>query len=230
MILLIRHHGEPESDISARYPEVTLQSRSSMTGRTASRKRIIEVSGDPAVIPAFLDEFGEADPILALEPLSPVNRERVFVAMTYDAYKWDSISERLSDMGIHYRNGTTITAGWERWTLYLGDDDDLPTIVGAIEGAGNETRLVRSVELSDIDVNEQLDVTELVRELTSRQREVLATAIERGYYRVQRESTIEEIGEEVGIAPTTTWEHLKRAEHKVMREMADHLDRPAARR
>ncbi len=198
-----------------------------MTGRTTSRKRIIEVSGDPAVIPKFLEEFGEADPIIALEPLSPVDRERVFVAMTYDAYKWDSISERLSDMGIHYRNGTTITAGWERWTLYLGDDDDLSSIVETIEAAGNETRLVRSVELSEVEANDQLDVTALVRELTPRQQEVLATAIDCGYYRMQRETTIEEIGEELGIAPTTTWEHLKRAEHKVMREMADHLDPPA---
>jgi predicted DNA binding protein len=221
--LLIRHHGEPESDVSANYPQVTLRSRSSMTGRTTSRKRIIEVTGDPEVIPAFLEEFGEADPIRDIEPLSPVDQERVYVAMTYDAYQWDSISERLSDMEVHYRNGTTITAGWERWTLYLDDDDDINEIRASLEAAGNDTELVRNVELSEVGVTNQLDMFEFVQELTPRQREVLTLAIREGYYETGRDTSIEALADLVGVAPTTTWEHLKRAEQKVMTELYDYL-------
>jgi predicted DNA binding protein len=222
--LRIRHHGEPESDISAEYPGVTLRSRSSMTGRTAERKRIIEVSGDPEQIGPFLADFEAADAIVALEPLTPVESDRVFVAMTYDAYRWDSIAERLSNLGVHYRNGTTINAGWERWTLYLEDDDDLSAIVEHIEEAGNDADLVRDVDLSDVRANEQFDLTRLARELTPRQREVLTTAIRMGYYKPDRDTSIEEIGERLGISRTTTWEHLKRAEKKVMSEIYDFLD------
>jgi len=222
--LRIRHHGEPESDISAEYPGVTLRSRSSMTGRASRRKRIIEVSGDPEQIGPFLAEFEAADAIVALEPLTPVGEDRVFVAMTYDAYRWDSIAERLSNLGVHYRNGTVINAGWERWTLYLEDDDDLSEIVEHIEEAGNDADLVRDVDLSDVRANEQLDLTRLARELTPRQGEVLTTAIRMGYYKPDRDTSIEEIGERLGISRTTTWEHLKRAEKKVMSEIYDFLD------
>lgn len=221
--LLIRHYGEPESDVTANYPQVTLTSRSSMTGRTSNRKRIIEVSGGSEVIPEFLDEFGDADPIIDLEPLSPLDRDRVYVAMTYDAYQWDSISERLSNMEVHYRNGTTISAGWERWTLYLDDDDDINDIRASLEAAGNDTELVQSVELSEVSVTNQLDMVEFLEEFTPRQREVLTLAIREGYYQRGQDTSIEELAEQLGIAPTTTWEHLKRAEEKVMDELFDYL-------
>ena len=222
--LRIRHYGEPESDISAEYPGVTLRSRSSMTGRTAERKRIIEVSGAPEQIGPFLADFEAAEAIVALEPLTPVGEDRVFVAMTYDAYRWDSIAERLSNLGVHYRNGTVINAGWERWTLYLDDGDDLSAIVEHIEEAGNEAELVRDVDLSDVRANEQLDLTRLARELTPRQGEVLTTAIRMGYYKPDRDTSMEEIGERLGISRTTTWEHLKRAEGKVMGEIYEFLE------
>ncbi|MFC7130710.1 helix-turn-helix domain-containing protein [Haloferax chudinovii] len=221
--LLIRHHDTPESDVSANYPDVTLRSRSSMTGRTSNRKRIIEVSGDPEVIPEFLDEFGDASPVLDLEPLSPVGRSRTYVAMTYDAYQWDSISERLSDMEVYYRNGTTITAGWERWTLYLEDHESIGDIRASLEAAGNETELVRAVELSELDAPAQLDMFDFVQELTPRQREVLTLAISEGYYQRNRGTSVEDLADKVGVASTTAWEHLKRAEEKVMDELYDYL-------
>jgi hypothetical protein len=219
VVLLIRHHGEPESDLSADHPEVTLRSQSSLTGRKKRRKRIIEVSGDPDAIGPFLDDFAAADPIVALEPLSPLGRERVFVAMTYDATQWDSIAERLSNLEVHFRNGTVINAGWERWTLYLDDDQDLSTIVEHLEVAGNDTRLQRDVELGEIAATEQLDLHGLADELTNRQREVLTAAVEMGYYEAGRDTSIADVGERVGISRTTAWEHLNRAERKVMAEV-----------
>jgi predicted DNA binding protein len=222
--LLIRHHEEPESDISADYPDVTIRSRSSLTGRTKNRKRIIEVSGDPEDVRSFLDDFAAAEPILDLERLTEVGDGRCFVAMTYDAYQWDSIAERLSNLGVHYRNGTVIRGGWERWTLYLDADDDLGEIVDRLESAGNDTRLHRDVALSEVGANDQLDMTALARDLTSRQIEVLTTAVEIGYYEAGSDASIAEIGERLGISPTTTWEHLNRAERKVMAEVYDFLD------
>lgn len=222
--LLIRHHGEPESDISAAYPDITLRSRSSMTGRTTNRKRIIEVSGDPEQIPAFLEEFGAAEPIVDLDPLTDVEDTRVFVAMTYDAYQWDSIAERLSDLGVHYRNGTVINAGWERWTLYLEHDGELGAIVDQLEAAGNDTRLVRDVDLEELTVDDQFDLTGLAHELTPRQLEVLTVAIEAGYYDADGDTSLEDVGDRVGISRTTTWEHLQRAERKVMTELYSYLD------
>lgn len=224
--LRIRHHGEPESDVSADHPEVTLRSVSSMTGSAAERKRIIGITGPAEVVEAFLDDFEAADAVLAVDRLTPLDVPRVLVAITFDSYRWDSIAQRLTDMGIHYRTGTTITAGWERWTLYLDESDDLNEIIASIERAGNETDLVRDVSLGELDGSEQLQLSTVLNDLTDRQREVLATAIELGYYKPKRETSIEDIAETVGIAPTTAWEHLIRAEGKVMAELSERLSTP----
>ena len=225
--LRIRHHGEPESDVSADHPEVTLESVSSMTGSAAERKRIIGMTGPAEEVASFLADFETADAVLAVDRLTPLDVPRVLVAITFDSYRWDSIAQRLTDMGIHYRTGTTITAGWERWTLYLGNSDDLGEIIDSLERAGNETDLVRDVSLGELDGTEQLQLSGVLNELTDRQREVLATAIEMGYYRPKRDATIERIADAVGVAPTTAWEHLTRAETKVMTELGKHLSPPA---
>jgi len=224
--LRIRHHGEPESDVSADHPDVTIESVSSMTGSAAERKRIIGMTGPAEEIASFLKDFERSDAVLEVDRLTPLSVPRVLVAITFDSYRWDSIAQRLTDMGIHFRTGTTITAGWERWTLYLDNSDDLSDIIASLERAGNETDLVRDVSLGELDGSEQLQLSRVLNELTDRQREVLATAIGLGYYRPKRETTIEEIADAVGIAPTTAWEHLIRAEAKVMTELGKHLSPP----
>jgi len=224
VVLLVRHHGEPESDISAQYPDVTLRSRSSLVGREESRKRIIECTGPPERVQSFIEEFGQAAPILDIEPLTPLGRDRVFVSMTFDASQWDSIAERLTQLGVLHRSGTVIKNGWERWTLYLAADDTLSTIVEHLERHGNDTQLRRDVDLSEISSNDQLDLTELASDLTARQTEVLTTAIELGYYQMNRDTSIEAIGDAVGVSRTTAWEHLNRAERKIMAEVHAFLE------
>lgn len=223
VVLLVRHNGEPESDLSAKHPSVTLRSRSSLTGRSSDRRRIIEVDGPADEVAAFVEEFGAADSIVELEALTPLGRDRVFIAVTIDASRWDSIAERLSDIGVHHRSGTVIQAGWERWTLYLDSDESLSAIVESLEEAGNETQLRRDVELRHLEANDQLDLTRLAHELTARQTEVLTTAIEMDYYEPSRGASIEEVGEALGISRSTAWEHLNRAERKVMREIHSFL-------
>lgn len=53
--------------------------------------------------------------------------------------------------------------------------------------------------------------------LTDRQREVLHTAHEEGYYERPRAKTGQEIARELGISPTTFQEHVRSAEHKIVK-------------
>lgn len=223
VVVRIKHTGEPEQVVSAEFPDVTMRSVSSMTGRGSERRRIIELVGEPTEIEAFIERFRETESILAAEPISSLGAKRVYVAMTFDIDNWDSISEQLSDMGVHHRMGTTIQAGWERWTLYLEDPDRLPDIIERLERGGNEVKLRRNVELSDMTMEPQLDASTLLTELTPKQREALKAAINAGYYGVDRKTTIEAVGEELGVSQTTAWEHLARSEAKVMEEIGEHL-------
>jgi len=58
-------------------------------------------------------------------------------------------------------------------------------------------------------------------ELTDRQREVVETAYEAGYYEVPRTASTEAVADELGLDPSTVAEHLQRAERNLM---AHHLD------
>lgn len=223
VILRVRHHGEPESDVSAVHPKIVLRSISSLTGSTAERKRIVEITGPTDEIAAFLDEFERGEPIIDVEQLSSLDNDQAFVGVTYDSYRWDSIAQRLSDLGVHYRVGTIIKAGWEHWTLYLDTEDQLSDIVTSIEEAGNDTELVRNVSLEELESRGHLVFSRMLDELTNRQREVLATAINLGYYGVDADADITDIAQETGIARTTAWEHLARAERSVMQEVGEHL-------
>ncbi|ELZ88231.1 HTH DNA binding domain-containing protein [Haloferax elongans ATCC BAA-1513] len=53
-------------------------------------------------------------------------------------------------------------------------------------------------------------------ELTSRQREVLETAVENGYYDIPRQVSIETLATELGCSPSTISEHLRKVESKVL--------------
>lgn len=223
-ILRIRHNGAPESDISASYPSVRLRSVSSMTGSADRRRRLIEVAGPPVEIAAFLDEFGDAEPVLEVEPVSPLEISPVLVSLTFNSRQWDSISEQFREFGVHYRTGTTIVAGWERWTIYFEDETTLREVIEHLEKAGNDVDLIRNVSLKEMSSASQLELSSLISSLTERQREVLVTAISAGYYQTGSDPTIETIAAELDLSPSTTWEHLQRAEQKVMNEVKVRLD------
>ncbi|SEL02720.1 helix-turn-helix domain-containing protein [Haloferax larsenii] len=53
-------------------------------------------------------------------------------------------------------------------------------------------------------------------ELTSRQREVLETAVENGYYDIPRQVSIETLAAELDCSPSTVSEHLRKVESKVL--------------
>ena len=68
-----------------------------------------------------------------------------------------------------------------------------------------------------------LSVGDAIPGLTARQRTVLTTAIDSGYYEIPREVTTAELAEEVGLARRTAEEHLRRAERKVVMGIREYL-------
>lgn len=221
--LRIRHNGQPECEVSAAHPDVTMRSVSSMTGRHAERKRIIELSGNATAIPSFVEAFRGKESIRAAEPLTPLGEDRVYVSLAFDAETWDSIAELLAERGVHYRIGTVISAGWERWTLYLDPGDDLASLIDHIESQGNDVELVRQVEMRQLDPPAQFEPLGVLTDLTPRQREALAVAVGSGYYGHDRDAGVEDVADELGIGTTTAWEHLSRAEGKLMAELEEYL-------
>jgi hypothetical protein len=195
-----------------------------MTGRQTERKRIVELRGPTEEIESFVREWRACDGVVSVEPLSPVTGTHAYVAVVVDGDGWEGIRDRLSEMGVHYRTGTTIAGGVERWTVYIEADDDLSALIRELERGGNDVELARNVELGSIERPPGLPASGILDGLTARQREVLATAIAVGYYDHERGVGVEDVAEEIGLGSTTVWEHLSRAESTVMNALFDRFE------
>lgn len=55
--------------------------------------------------------------------------------------------------------------------------------------------------------------------LTTRQREAVAVAVEQGYYAVPREGSVADVADELGCAPSTASNHLRKAEATIMSQV-----------
>lgn len=63
----------------------------------------------------------------------------------------------------------------------------------------------------------------LVGELTSKQYQALALALESGYFRVPKKTTTDQIAKRLGVPPTTLEEHLRKGQSKVLTAIAPYV-------
>lgn len=77
-------------------------------------------------------------------------------------------------------------------------------------------RIADTREVADVGINyihrHDPDSEQAFRELTDRQQEVLQKAVELGYYQIPRETTHEEIADELGCSKSVVGQHLRRVE------------------
>ena len=96
-----------------------------------------------------------------------------------------------------------------RFTV-VGESTDLQRAIEAVPD-GIETTVDRIGEYAGGDAR--------VAELTDRQREVLRAARRLGYYDVPREAGVRAVADEVGCAPGTAAEHLRKAEARIVQRL-----------
>jgi hypothetical protein len=97
---------------------------------------------------------------------------------------------------------------------YLGDDEIFKKLYDHVKNT--EYINIDIIETGDCETNGK----SFNRMLTSRQEEVLETAVDLGYYSEPRQASLEDISEVVGIAPGTVGEHLRKVEERVFSEIA----------
>ncbi|WP_440008640.1 helix-turn-helix domain-containing protein [Halomicrococcus sp. SG-WS-1] len=93
----------------------------------------------------------------------------------------------------------------------IGTQNDISRSVDEHEDAGMNVFLRRITDYTGPD--HPLD------SLTDRQRGVLTTAFDMGYFAVPREATTEDVAAAVELDPSTVREHLQRAQHNVLTEL-----------
>jgi predicted DNA binding protein len=90
----------------------------------------------------------------------------------------------------------------------LGDSDDLRAMV-----TGLPDRVDATIDrVGEYDHHLSPDAA-----LTNRQRDVVATAVDLGYYEVPREATLADVADALDVAASTVSDHLRKAESAVMK-------------
>ncbi len=103
-------------------------------------------------------------------------------------------------------------------TIHAGDMTDLRTHLGEFRQRFGDVRIEYLVSgRADAEDSEIVPVD--IRRLTDRQREVLRTAYEMGYFDYPRTANAGEVAEALGIRPSTFTEHLNAAQSKVLDEL-----------
>ncbi|MDS0282632.1 helix-turn-helix domain-containing protein [Haloarcula onubensis] len=131
------------------------------------------------------------------EPTEPVRR----------ILAWQRRADVVVETPIRFGDGGSQTV------TFLGDDSAFRAIFDAAETAAFDLEVVQTGEYDP-------DARWFTRSLTNRQADVLAAAVDVGYYRAPREATQEDVAEAVGLAPSTVGTHLRKIEAKVFEALA----------
>lgn len=110
---------------------------------------------------------------------------------------------------------TRLEDGKECFDLLLEDRDELSKATTLLGEFGDVTVRRLSQNYSRRIVPSQAEWQELVNAIPPRQRELLNTAYELGYFEIPREVTLEEIADEMGITKTTASNHMRKAQREV---------------
>jgi predicted DNA binding protein len=123
---------------------------------------------------------------------------------------------------------TTLEDGRECFDLLLSDREELSQAVELLKEFGPVSIERISREFSRQVTPSAAGWQELLSSFPPRQRVVLNTAYEKGYYEIPRETTLEEIADEVGITKTTASNHLRKAERRTIEFLVTYLNLAAA--
>lgn len=187
--------------ISTAHPETTITVLAAMPTEDAG-VGLIKLEG---AVESVLDAMEAADGVTALDVLQATDEEALVRFDTSEPLLLFSAREAgvPIEPPVHIRDG--------RATLDVTASHERLSVLGR---ALNESGMDYYVE----HIYQSFDPNEL---LTDRQRRVLVTAIERGYYNTPRTCTLTDLAEELDIAKSTASEILHRAEGDVLKRVMD---------
>jgi len=104
-------------------------------------------------------------------------------------------------------------SGRERWKI-VGNGKKLREVVSKLQELGN----AKVEKISDICLKD--DANSLFQRLSKGQKEALLLAVSKGYYTLPRKITLDELAKVLGIKRPAFRERLRKAERKIIEEIA----------
>jgi predicted DNA binding protein len=112
---------------------------------------------------------------------------------------------------------TKLEDGRECFDLLLNDREELSKATEVLSEFGQVTVERISSDFSRKVTPSAAEWQELLGSIPPRQRELITLALEEGYFDIPRQTTLEELAEEMDITKTTASNHLRKAERAFMK-------------
>jgi predicted DNA binding protein len=204
----IRHIGCPVSDTSAAHRDVHIQNLSKVGGDDETSKRLLGLQGDSRAIASVQQTADGSEHYVSTElQFAPDN---------------PSVNRLVSQQRCHRFPTVNVRNGIEHWILYTESKATVIDLIERLEDHGNEAELIRCVDIAESNTGID-EFPTLFTKLTDRQRATFEAALRAGYYEDDSDVTVEEIAETLGVHPTTSWEHLSKAENQILRAIGERL-------
>lgn len=220
----VRHTGCPVSDTSAAHRDVHIQNLSKIDGGGQASKRLLRLQGDSEAVSAFVDDFRDREEVHSFDAVRETPDGSEHYASTELRFSSDnpSVNSLVSQQHCHRYPTVNVRNGIEHWILYIESKSVVIDLMDQLEEHGNEAELIRSVDIAES--NSGMDeFPTLFVQLTDQQRITFETALQEGYYEDESEVTVEDIAEILDVHPTTSWEHLSKAENRILRSTGERL-------
>ncbi|WP_101295984.1 helix-turn-helix domain-containing protein [Halegenticoccus soli] len=178
-----------------------------------SSKLLIWASGDD--FERFETSVQEDLTVMEIEPVASLDNARL--------YRIDFLSEELEALfaTLFYDHDTFLVKcrvthrGWEIW-LHALNKSAISLIYGRLES--------RNIPVDVQSIYSNSDYKSPMRNLSEEQYEALSVAYDRGYFKIPREITLEELAEEIPVSSQALSERLRRGTAAVLKEIFDGSD------
>jgi predicted DNA binding protein len=213
-----------ELELAIETPGTFLNAVAEVAGQSVTYREITPEPGGSARVLFALDD-PPVEEIMALETefvtvesLTHIERggEQLFRA----TLSGQTVAATLLDCGAIPRN-VVAEADETRAVLRLSREIDVRVFLDRVRQQYPDLELVSRKDVERTQAEEAAMATALEEQLTDRQREVLLTAYESGFFESPRETTGEQLAELLDLSQPTVTHHLREAQRRLYAAMLD---------
>ncbi len=191
------------------------------------RRDVLEVShGDPARSPTLQKDIRQLAVSLGGRLIRRTSTKSATQIITscYCMNRSHNITPIIDGHGCLELQPSVTKGGWEWYRVIAFAPGDLKSLFADLDGRC-EVRVTSKRSIPDGLMREptMVSVKDVFGRLSGKQAQALEFALERGYYRVPKETTTERMAAALKVPRTTFEEHLRKAESKVLTSVGPFL-------
>lgn len=208
-------HECPYRSISERYPDLTIREW------PLSDCQVLEITSETTPTDELFDEISKIGTVL--HESEDDDGYHVVTQSCLCSFE-ESIVDRFEKHNCLYQSPTIYRHGWEHYTVIAFDEDDIRELLSDLR-SDRDIELLSKTSISEKQIPHSMlaPANQLFEDITERQLAALQLALESGYYKQPRKTSLRELADQTAVARSTYEEHLRKAENKLLTNAGQYL-------